>query len=130
MLGTLWPLFVEAITGRDISVGAHILTWFLPIIMPAIFISGIIININWKGNSFELLYTKIGKAFTIFIFLLVAILFVYNGPTIFYLGIALSVWLLISILNDFLDKINSKLHKEKLKLVKCLVFLYLLMECM
>ena len=122
LLGTLWPLFVEALTGRDISVGAPYFNLvFLPLIMPAIFISGIIININWKNNSFEFLFTKIGKAFVIFTFLFTAIVFLYRGPVIFYLGLALSIWLLISIINDFLDKINKKNSIRKIKLSKVFI---------
>ena len=62
LLGTLWPLFVEVMTGKDISVGAPYFNLvFLPIIMPAIFVSGVIININWKRNTVEHLLKKLNK---------------------------------------------------------------------
>ena len=117
LLGTLWPLFVEVITGKDISVGAPYFNLvFLPIIMPAIFVSGVIININWKRNTVENLLKKLNKAIIIFVFLIGVILFLLEGPIIFFIGIILSIWLLISIINDFYEKIRTKKSISDVKL--------------
>ena len=119
LLGTLWPLFVEVMTGKDISVGAPYFNLvFLPIIMPAIFVSGVIININWKRNTVENLLKKLNKAIIIFVFLVGVILFLLEGPIIFYMGIILSTWLLISIINDFYEKIRTKKSISDVKLSK------------
>ena len=119
LLGTLWPLFVEVITGKDISVGAPYFNLvFLPIIMPAIFVSGVIININWKRNTVENLLKKLNKAIIIFVFLIGVILFLLEGPIIFFIGIILSIWLLISIINDFYEKIRTKKSISDIKLSK------------
>jgi cytochrome c-type biogenesis protein CcmF len=118
-LGTLWPLFVEVMTGKDISVGAPYFNLvFLPIIMPAIFVSGVIININWKRNTVENLLKKLNKAIIIFVFLVGVILFLLEGPIIFFIGIILSIWLLISIINDFYEKIRTKKSISDIKLSK------------
>ena len=117
LLGTLWPLFVEVITGKDISVGAPYFNLvFLPIIMPAIFVSGVIININWKRNTVENLLKKLNKAIIIFVFLIGVILFLLEGPVIFFMGIILSIWLFISIINDFYEKIRTKKSISEVKL--------------
>ena len=119
LLGTLWPLFVEVITGKDISVGAPYFNLvFLPIIMPAIFVSGVIININWKRNTVENLLKNLNKAIIIFVFLVGVILFLLEGPIIFFIGIILSIWLLISIINDFYEKIRTKKSISNVKLSK------------
>ena len=119
LLGTLWPLFVEVMTGKDISVGAPYFNLvFLPIIMPAIFVSGVIININWKRNTVENLLKKLNKAIIIFVFLIGVILFLLEGPIIFFIGIILSIWLLISIINDFYEKIRTKKSISDIKLSK------------
>ncbi len=119
LLGTLWPLFVEVMTGKDISVGAPYFNLvFLPIIMPAIFVSGVIININWKRNTVENLLKKLNKAIIIFVFLVGVILFLLEGPIIFFIGIILSIWLLISIINDFYEKIRTKKSISDIKLSK------------
>ena len=119
LLGTLWPLFVEVITGKDISVGAPYFNLvFLPIIMPAIFVSGVIININWKRNTVENLLKKLNKAIIIFVFLIGVILFLLEGPIMFFIGIILSIWLIISIINDFYEKIRMKKSISDVKLSK------------
>ena len=119
LLGTLWPLFVEVITGKDISVGAPYFNLvFLPIIMPAIFVSGVIININWKRNTVEHLLKKLNKAIIIFVFLIGATLLLLEGPIIFFIGIILSIWLLISIINDFYEKIRNKKSISGIKIRK------------
>ena len=119
LLGTLWPLFVEVTSGRDISVGAPYFNLvFLPLIIPAIFISGIIININWKASTLEVLLKKIGKAFAVFIFFVGVTIFLLEGPILLYIGIALSVWLFIAIINDLLDKISNKKNHKLIKLKK------------
>ncbi len=121
LLGTLWPLFVEVMTGKDISVGAPYFNLvFLPIIMPAIFVSGIIININWKRNTVEHLLKKLYKAIIILVFLVTIILFLLDGPIIFFAGIILSTWLLISIVNDFYEKIRIKKSISGVKLGKAI----------
>ena len=119
LLGTLWPLFVEVMTGKDISVGAPYFNLvFLPIIIPAIFVSGVIININWKRSTVENLLKKLNKAIIIFVFLVGVILFLLEGPIIFFIGIILSIWLLISIINDFYEKIRTKKSISDIKLSK------------
>ena len=119
LLGTSWPLFVEVMTGKDISVGAPYFNLvFLPIIMPAIFVSGVIININWKRNTVENLLKKLNKAIIIFVFLVGVILFLLEGPIIFFMGIILSTWLLISIINDFYEKIRTKKSISDIKFSK------------
>ena len=119
LLGTLWPLFMEVVTGRDISVGAPYFNLvFLPIIMPAIFVSGIIININWKRNTAELLLKKLSKAIVIFLFLIGGFLFLSEGPVIYYIAVFTALWLIISIINDFYEKIKTKSNSIPFKLNK------------
>ena len=71
LLGTLWPLFVEVTTGKDISVGSpYFKLVFLPLIIPAIYLSGISINLNWKFHAMQSILDKLGKFFIIFLFII------------------------------------------------------------
>ena len=70
--------------------------------------NSVIININWKRNTVENLLKKLNKAIIIFVFLIGVILFLLEGPIIFFIGIILSIWLFISIINDFYEKIRTK----------------------
>ena len=119
LLGTLWPLFVEVTTGKDISVGSpYFKLVFLPLIIPAIYLSGISINLNWKFNAMQSILDKLGKFFIIFIFIIIGIAFLLEGPVMMILGLSLSVWLFLSIINDILDKIQYQSVKNKNKIKK------------
>ena len=121
LLGTLWPLFVEALAGKDISVGApYFKIVFLPLIIPAIYLSGLSINLNWKTNSFESVVNKLGKSLLITIFLIIVILLLTDGPVMFFLGLSLSVWVLVSILGDILDKIKIRSNIKEFRINKLL----------
>ena len=62
LLGTLWPLIIEIVTGTDISVGApYFKIVFLPLIFPAIFLSGVSINLNWKKTNLEDIHRRSGS---------------------------------------------------------------------
>ncbi len=61
---------------------------------------------------------KLNKAIIIFAFLIGVILFLLEGPIIFFIGIILSIWLLISIINDFYEKIRTKKSISDVKLSK------------
>ena len=51
----MWPLVVEVISGQDISVGApYFKIVFLPLIFPAVFLSGISINLKLESNKFRI----------------------------------------------------------------------------
>ena len=117
LLGTLWPLFVEVTTGKDISVGApYFKLVFLPLIIPAIYLSGISINLNWKHNVLQSILNKLGKFLIIFIFIIIGITFLLEGPVMLILGLSLSVWLSLSIICDILDKIRHQSVKSKNKI--------------
>ncbi|MDA9559006.1 heme lyase CcmF/NrfE family subunit [Alphaproteobacteria bacterium] len=119
LLGTLWPLFVEVTTGKDISVGSpYFKLVFLPLIIPAIYLSGISINLNWKFNEMQSILDKLGKFFIIFIFIIIGIAFLLEGPVMMILGLSLSVWLFLSIINDMLNKIKYQSVKNKYKIKK------------
>ena len=114
LLGTLWPLFIEALTGRDISVGApYFQIVFLPLIIPAIYFSGISVNLNWKYNSLEFTLKKIIKFIFITVCLVLIIFFLLEGPVMLFLGLSLSLWILITISNDFIEKTKSKIGTNK-----------------
>ena len=78
LLGTIWPLVIEVITGQDISVGApYFKIVFLPLIFPAIFLSGVSINLNWKITNIEYIYSRLWILMVVFIFLVSIYYFVF-----------------------------------------------------
>ncbi len=119
LLGTLWPLIIEITTGNDISVGApYFKVVFLPLIFPAIFLSGVSINLNWKKTNADVIFDKIGKFLVILFFIITIYYLISKGPLLTLLGVAASAWLTISIFNDFLNKISDKAFSSRIQLSK------------
>ncbi|MBF96058.1 MAG: heme lyase NrfEFG subunit NrfE [Pelagibacterales bacterium] len=119
LLGTLWPLIIEAVSGNDISVGApYFKIVFLPLILPAVFLSGISINLNWKKTNIEHIYEKFWKFVVVLIFIISIYYLIYGGPLIIILGVSASIWLFISIVSDILNKLNDKSTYSTIKLNK------------
>ena len=101
LLGTMWPLVIEVISGQDISVGApYFKIVFLPLIFPAIFLSGISINLNWKATNLEYFYSRFLKLIIFFIFVVSSYYFIFGGPLLILLGISASIWMLLSVIGD------------------------------
>ena len=107
LLGTLWPLIIEFSTGKDISVGAPFFKIvFLPLILPAIYLSGFSINLKWSFNNTDELIKKFWKVLVILFFLILSIMFITRGPIMMIIGVAASIWIVLSILTDLSEKLN------------------------
>ena len=114
LLGTLWPLVIEIVTGNDISVGApYFKIVFLPLIFPAIFLCGISINMNWKKTNLETIHNRIWKLVFISLFFTSIFYLMFGGPLLILLGICSSLWLFLTVINDFLNKLMNKTVASK-----------------
>ena len=119
LLGTIWPLIIEIITGQDISVGApYFKIVFLPLIFPAIFLSGISINLNWKIANLDYLYSRFWQLMVVFIFLVSIYYLIYEVPLLILLGVSSAIWVLLSVIGDFLNKLSDKSKSYKINLYK------------
>ncbi|RPH06695.1 MAG: heme lyase CcmF/NrfE family subunit [Alphaproteobacteria bacterium TMED93] len=119
LLGTIWPLVIEVTTGQDISVGApYFKIVFLPLIFPAIFLSGVSINLNWKITNLDYLYSRFWKLIIIFIFLVSIYYIIYDVPVLILLGVASAIWMLLSVIGDFYSKLFDKFKSFKINLNK------------
>ena len=117
LLGTIWPLIIEVITGQDISVGApYFKIVFLPLIFPALFLSGVSINLNWKAANLDYLYTRFWKLIVIFIFLISIYYIIFKEPLLILLGVSASIWIILSIVGDFFNKLSDKSKKYHIRL--------------
>ena len=119
LLGTMWPLVVEVISGQDISVGApYFKIVFLPLIFPAVFLSGISINLNWKATNLEYFYGRFLKLIIFFIFVVSSYYFIFGGPLLILLGISASIWMLLSVIGDLYSKLSDKNKSYRINLKK------------
>jgi cytochrome c-type biogenesis protein CcmF len=107
-LGTLYPLFVEALGGGKVSVGApYFNATFLPIMAPLVAAMAIGPLLAWKRADLPgaLGRLKVAALLT----LLAALVAVYlhrGGPLFAWLGMALAAWLFAGALTDWAGRIK------------------------
>ena len=123
LIGTLYPLFLDALSGTKISIGpAYYNATFAPIMTPIILLMAIAPFLNWgKGKSKNLL--KIIALLTLTSLIAAFSLSTINGSSIFAIICGtLSFWLFVGVISDFFVKIKE----TKLKITKMgSIFLYI-----
>jgi cytochrome c-type biogenesis protein CcmF len=123
LIGTLYPLFLDALSGAKISIGpAYYNATFAPIMTPIILLMAIAPFLNWgKGKSKNLL--KIIALLTLTSVIAAFSLSTINGSSIFAIICGtLSFWLFVGVISDFFVKIKE----TKLKITKMgSIFLYI-----
>lgn len=108
LLGTLYPLFLDAIGGTKISVGAPFFNAvFIPLMIPMIIAMGIGPFLKWKRGD---LIPALARLKFVFIMVIVSGIATWalevDGPFIGVIGIALSVWLGAGTLAELAGRIH------------------------
>jgi cytochrome c-type biogenesis protein CcmF len=99
LLGTLYPLFLDALNLGKISVGPpYFDSVFVPLMTPAIFLMGIGPLARWKDASLPDLATRLKWAFAVSIATAVLLPFALPGPwsPMISFGLALALWVATS----------------------------------
>jgi cytochrome c-type biogenesis protein CcmF len=94
-LGTLYPLFLEALGGDKISVGApYFEMTFIPLIVPLLALMGVGPLLAWKRADLAgaLMHLRMAAAATVGIAIIVWVMHRQHAP-LAALGIALAVWI-------------------------------------
>ncbi|MHA1567991.1 MAG: heme lyase CcmF/NrfE family subunit [Alphaproteobacteria bacterium] len=107
-IGTLYPLFLDAVGGGKISVGAPFFTaTFVPLMVPMVVAMGIGPMLAWKRGD---LAGALGRLKFVFALTLVAALAAWyidsKEPVLAVLGIGLAAWLFFATLADFTTRIK------------------------
>ena len=105
-IGTLYPLFVEALTGDKISVGAPFFDMtFGPLMLPLLVVVPFGPLLAWKRGDVlgvaQRLYAAFGGAI---LAMLVALLFVDGASVFAALGVGLAAWLVLGAATDLATK--------------------------
>jgi cytochrome c-type biogenesis protein CcmF len=112
-LGTLYPLFLETLTGEKISVGAPFFdATFVPIMTPLIIAMAIGPFLPWKRAD---LFVAIGKLKLAIAIVVVTVLVTYwlsGGPVFALFGMGLAVWLFVGSILEWAGRF--KLFREPL----------------
>ena len=118
-LGTVYPLFIEAITNNKISVGEpYYNSTVIPIIIPAILIMGIGPILSWGNNKKLDTFKKIIPSILITaIFSLIIFLYYGSFSILGIIGIVLAFWIIINTL--------VIVYEKKGKVIKSMIIAHL-----
>ncbi len=105
LLGTLYPLALDAISGAKISVGPpYFETVFVPLMAPLIFLMGVGPLARWKEQPLPELAKRLRWAAGVAIVAAIVTLWLHGKVTpLAALGLALSYWIVASIVTDLLQ---------------------------
>jgi len=108
LLGTLYPLLVDALGGAKLSVGPPYFNLvFVPLMAPAMFLMGVGPIARWKKASVPDLITRLRWAFVISVLSAIVLPFVLGGfKWRVSLGLLLAVWIVTTILVNLWERIR------------------------
>ncbi len=109
LLGTLYPLFVDALNLGKLSVGPpYFNTVFVPLMAPAMFLIGVGPIARWKQAKLPALAVRLKWAFGLSLLSAVLLPFVIGGwQWRASLGLLLAVWIVITSLQNIFSRIRS-----------------------
>ena len=112
MLGTLYPLFLDALGMGKISVGPpYFDTVFVPLMTPAIFLMGLAIFARWKKAELPALVKRLRWAFVVSASTAVLLPFVLGKWTpLISLGLLMALWIVASVSVSLHDHLQNRQH--------------------
>ena len=108
LLGTLYPLIVDALDMGKLSVGPPYFNLvFVPLMAPAMFLMGIGPLARWKKASLPDLVTRLRWAFVISVVSALALPFVFGKwKALVSLGLMLAIWIVTTVLVNLWERVR------------------------
>ncbi|AKO97431.1 c-type cytochrome biogenesis protein CcmF [Marinovum algicola DG 898] len=108
LFGTLYPLFLEAITGDKISVGPPFYNAsFVPIMLPLVFVMGLGPFLTWKRADLKGVLQRLWLALALAaVAALVLWYLVTEGPVLAVLAFGLGIWLFVATAQEWVSRIK------------------------
>ena len=114
LLGTLYPIFIDAINNSKVSVGPpYFEAVFIPLMVPAILLCAFSPMLSWKRAKLENIMERIVAVFLCSIILTSILVFIYNGSASAFLGVFLGFWLILGTIYEFIMKVGIKISFKK-----------------
>jgi cytochrome c-type biogenesis protein CcmF len=109
LLGTLYPLFVDALNLGKLSVGPpYFNTVFVPLMAPAMFLIGVGPIARWKQAKLPALAVRLKWAFALSLISAVLLPFVIGGwHWRASLGLLLAIWIMATAFQNIISRIRS-----------------------
>jgi len=108
LLGTLYPLFLDAIGGGKVSVGPPFFnSVFIPLMAPALFVMAIGPLMAWKRGNLSRAFSQLFVAFSVIVIVSVANWFLVDKASVLsVLGSGLAAWLVVGTLTEVAVRIK------------------------
>lgn len=108
LLGTLYPLFLDALGMGKISVGApYFNAVFVPLMVPVLFLMAVGPLTRWKGTSLPDIVVRLRLAFAVAVIAAVAVpLAAGEFKPWVALGVGLAVWIVYGVALGFADRLK------------------------
>ncbi|MFN2532301.1 MAG: heme lyase CcmF/NrfE family subunit [Pyrinomonadaceae bacterium] len=108
LLGTLYPLIVDALGMGKLSVGPpYFNTVFVPLMAPAMFLIGVGPIARWKKASLPELAVRLRWAFVVAVICAVALPFIFGQwKPLVSLGLLLAVWIVSTVVVNLWERIR------------------------
>ncbi len=108
LFGTLYPLFMEAVTGEKISVGAPFFNaTFIPLMLPLVLLMGLGPFLSWKRADIGAVWQRLKVVAAIAVLLTLVVGYLQNGgPLLAYIALLLAFWLLLATLREWAMRIR------------------------
>jgi cytochrome c-type biogenesis protein CcmF len=121
VIGTLYPLALEAITGEKISVGAPFFnTVLIPIALPLALLMPIGQMLAWKRGDLSAALARLRAAFVVGVAALAAFGALQGAPYLSVAAAAIAVYLVIGSLSDLAHRANARAAGPRAALARLL----------
>jgi cytochrome c-type biogenesis protein CcmF len=107
-LGTLYPLFLDAVGGAKVSVGPPFFNrTFVPMMVPVLIAMAVGPMLSWKRGDLLGALQRLWVAFaTACVFTLALLYLTYGGPVLAVLGIGLAVWTAMGVVTELAERVR------------------------
>jgi len=114
LLGTLYPLFLEALGGGKVSVGPpYFNATFIPLMLPLVAALGIGPLLAWKRGDLKGVLARLKLAFVVTAVVAVVMAYVAWGRSVFgVLGMALAAWLATAVLIEVAERCGIRKTRD------------------
>ena len=106
-LGTLYPLFLDALNGPKVSVGApYFNATFLPLMTPALLVMVVAPLMAWKRADLAGALGRLKLAFLAALIIAGGAWAMKGGPILALIGLAIAAWLVVGAVIDIAERIR------------------------
>lgn len=107
LIGTLYPLALETVTGEKVSVGKpYFEATFVPIMVPLVLALGVGPLLAWKRGDLAAALGRLWVAAMAAAGIGLSVLYLQGAPVGAVLGFALAAWLAVSVVTEWADRIQ------------------------